>query len=191
YYKVPNLVELALWYPGLPGCYLDSTTLPNATTSTIAVKFYDANLNLMTIQPALPTITVYIDNSPAKAGISLPMLNNVSATTACGYLPYDPTHKAYDVSIAYTASQPQGHANYSFSVIRGIGGSGASWSASGPVTVPPGPFQDTVADLLKTCTTAGFAASVYVATTATTGWAVRAGGLDASASEAFVLAPGS
>lgn len=190
YYAVPSLVDLALWYPGLPGCYLDSTTLPNATTSTISVKFYDANLNLMTFQPALPTITVYIDNSPAKAQISLPVLNGVSATTACGYLQYNPATKATDkLSITYTASQPQGHANYSFSVIRGSGGSGASWSASGSVATPPMPFQDTVADLLKTCSIAGFAASVYVATTATTGWAVRAGGLDASASEAFVLAP--
>ncbi|MBV9783186.1 MAG: hypothetical protein JO264_05145 [Acidisphaera sp.] len=187
YYKVPTLTELELWYPGLVGCYLDSTTLPNATTSTIAVKFYDAGMNLLTITPAPATMTVYIDNSPAKAGISLPVLNGVSATTACGYLQYKSATKATDqISLAYTASQPQGHANYSFELVRGVTGIG---SAGGPVSTPPAPYQATVANLLGTCTIAGFAAEVYVATTATTGWG-RAGGLDASALIAFVLAPG-
>jgi hypothetical protein len=41
---------------------------------------------------------------------------------------------------------------------------------------------------MGSCSIAGFAASVYVATTATTGWG-RAGGLDAEAAIAFVLAP--
>jgi hypothetical protein len=182
YYPVPSIADLELWYPGLVGCYLDSTTLPNATTSTIEVSFFTASLAPITPAPA--GITVYVDNSPAKASISAPILDGVPATVACGYMPY--TNKADDVSISYTASQPQGHANYSFSVIRGIGA--GSWGASGPVTPPPAPFSESVATLLGTCKIAGFAAEVYVATTATTGWG-RAGGLDASAAVAFVLAP--
>ena len=182
YYPVPSIADLELWYPGLVGCYLDSTTLPNATATTISLAFFTATL--APINPPQPGITVYIDNSPAKAGISSPMLDGAAATVACGYLPY--VNTADDVSIAYTASQPQGHADYSFEVIRGIGA--GSWSAQGAVTSPPAAFSQSVSTLLGKCTIAGFSASVYVATTATTGWG-RAGGLDASAAIAFVLAP--
>jgi hypothetical protein len=182
YYPVPSIADLELWYPGLVGCYLDSTTLPNAANATIYVSFFTASL--APIGPAPAGITVFVDNSPAKASISAPILDGVPATVACGYMPY--TNTADDVSISYTASQPQGHANYAFSVIRGIGA--GSWTESGPVTTPPAPFSESVATLLGTCKIAGFAASVYVATTATTGWG-RAGGLDASAAVAFVLAP--
>ncbi len=182
YYPVPSIADLELWYPGLVGCYLDSTTLPNATATTISLAFFTATL--APINPPQPGITVYIDNSPAKAGISSPMLDGAAATVACGYLPY--VNTADDVSIAYTASQPQGHADYSFEVIRGIGA--GSWSAQGAVTSPPAAFSQSVSTLLGKCTIAGFSASVYVATTATTGWG-RAGGLDASFAIAFVLAP--
>jgi hypothetical protein len=183
YYPVPSISDLELWYPGLPGCYLDSTTLPNAAKSTIEVSFFKANLTQ--INPVPAGITVYVDNSPAQASISNPVLDGVPATTLCGYMPY--TNMADDVSISYTASQPQGHASYSFSVVRGIGA--GSWGVNGlPVTPPPTPFSESVSTLLGTCKIAGFAAEVYVATTATTGWG-RAGGLDASAAVAFVLAP--
>jgi hypothetical protein len=123
---VPTIADLELWYPGLPGCYLDSTTLANATTSTIQVEFFNSSLAPISFAPvnppADPPITVYIDNTPAKAGISSPVPNGVSATVACGYLQYKPATETTDkISIAYTASQPQGYANYSFNVIRGIG----------------------------------------------------------------------
>jgi len=183
YYPVPSISDLELWYPGLPGCYLDSTTLPNAAISKIEVSFFKASL--APINPVPADISVYVDNSPAKASISTPILDGVPATVACGYMPY--TNVADDVTISYTASQPQGHASYSFSVIRGIGA--GSWGVNGlPVTPPPTPFSESVSTLLSTCKIAGFAAEVYVATTATTGWG-RAGGLDASAAVAFVLAP--
>lgn len=183
YYPVPSIADLELWYAGLVGCYLDSTTLPNAKNATINVSFFKASMAPIT--PAQPGITVFVDNSPAKASIAAPILDGVPATTLCGYMPY--TNMADDVTISYTASQPQGHANYSFSVIRGIGA--GSWGLSGlPVTPPPTPFSESVSTLMGTCKIAGFAAEVYVATTATTGWG-RAGGLDASAAVAFVLAP--
>ena len=182
YYPVPTIADLELWYPGLVGCYLDSTTLPNAAPTTINVSFYTASMALIATVPA--PITVYVDNSPAQATIASPMLDGQAATVACGYLPY--TNTADDVSIAYTATQPQGHASYSFTVIRGVGA--GEWSAGGSVSTPPAPFSESVTTLLGTCTIAGFSASVYVATTATTGWG-RAGGLDASAAIAFVLAP--
>jgi len=187
YYPVPSISDLELWYPGLPGCYLDSTTLPNAAPSKIEVSFFKASL--APINPAPAAITVYIDNSPAKASIAAPTLDGVAATVACGYIPYSNAELGDPVEISYTASQPQGHAGYSFSLIRGIGA--GSWGAQGSVPAPAAPFSESVSTLLgTTCKIAGFAASVYVTTTAITGWG-RAGGLDASAAVAFVLAPAS
>ena len=189
YYVVPNLTELALWYPGLVGCYLDSTTLNSGQTSTIAVNFFNSSMTPMTFTPPLATMAVFVDNYPTKAGISMPVLNGVSATTACGYLAYKPATATSDlVTIAFTASQPLNNANYSFDVIKGIGLVPGS-SLGGPVTPPPAPFTDTVSGLLGTCVIAGFAANVYVAATAINGWG-RASWLDSSAEVAFVLAPG-
>jgi hypothetical protein len=117
--------------------------------------------------------------APAAIGAS-------SATTDCGFLAYNPATAATDdVTVSYTAGQPEGFANWSFSLIK-AGTTIAT--AAGPVTSPPAPFSETVAGMLGTCTVAAFAANVYVAATANTGWA-RCSQYDRSASQAFALAP--
>ena len=69
-------------------------------------------------------------------------------------------------------------------------GPSVPWKVIVPSDVPSpaAPFDDTVAHLLGTCTVAAFAASVYVAATANTGWS-RCSQYDRSALEAFALAP--
>ena len=89
------------------------------------------------------------------------------------------------MTIVYTAGQPEGFANWSFSVTK----AGTSiFATEGPASSPPTTFSETVANMLGTCTVAAFAAYVYVAATANTGWS-RCSQYDRSALEAFALAP--
>jgi hypothetical protein len=183
YYPVPAVSDLMLYIQPLPGCYLDSTNLASAQTHTITVDFFDAGAN--PVESATPLV-IYVDNNPCSVSLAPAAIGTNSATTDCGFLAYNPaTVSSDDVTIVYTASQPEGFANWSFSLIK-AGTSIAS--ASGPVTSPPAPFNETVAAMLGTCTVAAFAAYVYVAATANTGWS-RCSQYDRSASQAFALAP--
>ncbi len=185
FYPVLSVADLMLWIQPVPGCYLDSTNLASATTHTITIDFFNAAGALL--ESATP-LTIYVDNNPCKASIALPMLNGVSATTACGYLPYNPATAATDkVSIGFTAAQPENFATYSFGLIKGITGVPLAQQTSGPVSAVVSPITDTVAAMLGGCKIAGFAASVYVAASAVNGW-VRQSQYDAEASVAFVLA---
>lgn len=183
YYPVPSVSDLMLYIQPLPGCYMDSTNLTSAHTHTITVDFFDSGAHLL--ESATPLV-IYVDNNPCSASMAPAAIGSSSATTDCGFLAYNPATKSTDdVTIAYTAGQPEGFANWSFSLIKAETGIA---SASGPVTSPPVPFSETVAAMLGTCTVAAFAASVYVAATATTGWS-RCSQYDRSASQAFALAP--
>jgi hypothetical protein len=156
---------------------------------TITVDFYTAAGVLL--ESAMP-LNIYVDNNPCTATITEPTLNGVQATNACGYLPYNPAHSATDhVLIPFGASQPEGYATYRFSLIKGANQVALSQPSSGLVggiTPATDPVRETVAALLGSCAIAGFAAEVYVWAEAITGWA-RCGQYDASAVEAFVLAP--
>jgi len=189
YYPVPSATDLALWLQPLPGCYLDSTSLASAQLHTITVDFYTAVGALL--ESATP-LAIYVDNNPCTATITEATLNGVQATNACGYLPYNPAAKATDqVQIPFGASQPEGYATYRFSLVKGANQILLSPPVPGPVSgITPAndPIQETVAALLGTCVIAGFAADVYVWAGAITGWA-RCSQYDASAVEAFVLAP--
>lgn len=185
FYPVLSVADLALWMPPVPGCYLDSTTLTSGQMHTINVNFYDGAGTLLAALTPGP-LTILVDNRPCTTSITEAQIGGVSATNDCGFLAYNPATKATDtVSVAFTATQPGNHATYSFQVIKGVA---TVSSASGPVSPPPAPFSDAVGDLLGTCAIAGFAASVYAAATANSGWG-RQGQYDASSAVAFVLAP--
>lgn len=183
FYPVPSISDLMLYVQPLPGCYLDSTNLTSGQTHTISVDFFDANGVLK--ESATP-LTILVDNNPCSVTLAMAAIGANTATTDCGYLQYNPATKATDqITIAYTAGQPEGFANWSFSLTK----AGAPvFSTGGQVPGPPAAYQATVANLLGTCTVAAFAASVYVAATANTGWS-RCSQYDRSALEAFALAP--
>jgi hypothetical protein len=189
YYPVPSMSELMLWIQPLPGCYLDSTNLASAQLHTVTVDFFNAAGTLL--ESAVP-LSIYVDNNRCTATIAEPTLNGVQATNACGFLPYNPaTAPADQVQISFVAAQPEDYATYQFSLIKGVNAVALSQATSGPVGgISPAsdPITATVASLLGTCTTAGFAAEVYVYADATTGW-TRCSQYDASAAVAFVLAP--
>lgn len=183
YYPVPTISDLMLYIQPLPGCYLDSTTLGSATTHQITVDFVDASGN--PVGSATP-LSIYVDNHPCTASLAQAAIGASSATTACGYLQYNPATKATDhVTIAYAAGHPEGFAEWVFSLTK----AGSQISSTGWLPVPSGaPYDNTVVGLLGTCTVAAFAANLYVMATAQTGWG-RCSQYDRSLEEAFALAP--
>ena len=94
------------------------------------------------------------------------------------------------VSMTYCAGQPGDFANYWFQLVKGVNGVPLPPPTSGPIIVPLMQLvsSDTVAKLLGPCAVAGFAESIYVATTIQNGWG-RQSQYDASATIAFVLSP--
>jgi hypothetical protein len=183
YYPVPTIAELLLYIQPLPGCYLDSTSLTSGATHTITVDFYDALGNYL--ESATP-LTIMVDNNPCSVSLAPAAIGGTSATTACGFLGYNPGSIATDkLTVAYSAGQPEGYATWSFSLTK----AGTTvYSTGGAVPGPPAPFSETVKAALGSCTVAAYAAYVYVAATANTGWA-RCSQYDRSALEAFALAP--
>jgi hypothetical protein len=112
-------------------------------------------------------------------------IGGTSATTACGFLPYDPATTAADqLTIAYTATQPGGYGTWTFSVTK----SATSLYQAQGVVPAPGIFQESVAGMLGSCTVAAYAAEVQAFATAVTGW-WRCSQYDRWALEAFALAP--
>lgn len=182
-YPVPSIADLMLYIQPLPGCYLDSTSLASAQLHTITVDFFDVNGVLK--ESATP-LKIYVDNNPCSVSLAMAAIGANSATTDCGYLQYSPATKATDhVTIAYSANHPEGFATWSFSLTKA---GNPVFGTGGAVPSPAAPFDQTVQTLLGNCTVAAFAASVYVAATANSGWA-RQSQYDRSALEAFALAP--
>jgi len=182
YYPVLSSTELANWIPDPPpGCYLDSTSLTSGQMHTIVVDFVDASLHH--IESSAP-LKIFVDNNPCTASIGMPTLDGATAN-ACGYLPYAPG-STDQVSIAFTARQPEDFASYSFEVIKGAGA--LMLSQGGPVSSVSSPVTDSVQNLLGGCLVAAFAADLYVAASANSGWS-RQSQYDASALIAFALAP--
>jgi hypothetical protein len=129
---------------------------------------------------------LHVDNNPTSASIAAPLLNGSVAADACGVLKYSPSDT---VTLAYTASHPNGFAWRTFRLRRGVTDvSVPGLTASGdPVSAGPFSASPSVSSLLGPCPVAGFAEELYVGGTATDGWSRQ--GYDASDLRAFVLAP--
>jgi hypothetical protein len=193
YYPVFTAAQAEQWLPSLPGCYLDSTNLASGQLHTITVDFYDATG--VTILASATPLKIYVDNNPCTAGLTAATFNGNQAT-ACGYLGYTAATANENVDIPFLAAQPEGYATFSVSLYRGV--TPITGALSGPTSgaVTSGNLSATAQDLLSydpntpPCTTAAFAAYLYVAATAQSGW-WRCSELDASAAEAFMLVPSS
>jgi hypothetical protein len=184
YYVVRPTSELFLWLNPALGDLLDTTGLTN-TIQTIKVEF----VNDVGASVAEESADIRIENRACTATITPPVLNGAGATPGCGLLRYA-AKNADPVTMAFTANQPGGFASFSFSLIKGTSGVAlpAAPPTRGPVPAGAAPITATVADLLGTCDTAGFAESVYVTASANNGWS-RQSQYDASTAIAFVLAP--
>ena len=188
-YPVHATSDLLNWYIAALGDLLDSTVLTNGL-HTIVLQFTNAAGTPMPAVKSAP-LTILVNNQQCIATLNAPSESTTPPTVAdaCGVLHYG-TNKTLTVSLAFTASQPKGYANYSFSLARGVTelGPPAVVLPSGPVSAVASPMTATVANLLGTCPTAGFAAEVYVAATMTNGYN-RQSQYDAEALMGFVLTP--
>lgn len=188
-FPVHAVAQLFNFQPPALGYQLDSTALSNGF-HTIELRFLKNNGKPMGLT-SLP-LKILVNNQSCVATLSPPVLNSlppVVADPTCGVLHYD-SKPSTTVTLAYTATQPAGFANFSFVIVRGVTTvnlvpplpSGPVPGAS-PVTPPP-----PVSELLGPCPTAGFAAEVYVAATMTNGMN-RQSQYDAEALMGFVLTP--
>ncbi|MGH9126890.1 MAG: hypothetical protein ACRDZ8_19495, partial [Acidimicrobiales bacterium] len=181
FYPVLGVADLLVWQPGLPGCYLDSTTVPNGVRH-VTVSFFDST---GTLETAVAVPPLFVDNNPCAVTLAEAVIGATPAN-ACGFLPYNPATKATDVlTVAYTATQPNGNLTWGFQLVKAAA---AVASASGTGDGPPASFSETVAVALGSCVIAAFAAGVEAYATATTGWG-RCSQYDRSRVEAFALAP--
>ncbi len=185
YYPVRALADLFLWMNPSLGDLLSTAGLSNGL-HTITVEFVNgAGLLLETSTP----LVVRIDNHACSATLAVPQVHGTGADPNCGLLHYV-TKNTDAVTMAFTASHPNGFATFSFSLIKGVNSVAlpAAPPTSGPVSAAASPITATIQDLMGKCDVAGFAEYVYVAATATNGWS-RQSQYDASAAVAFVLAP--
>ncbi len=166
------------------GMILPSTALANGLTN-FTIEFTNAAGRVKTshLQP------VFIDNQHCQAGILMPEVAGIAATTACGMLQF--TARTEKVKIVYTASQPW--LNGTFAWRLGRAGQGpipgiASCHIDGPVSLSPFVFQEEVGTLLGICPSAAFYAHVYVYAKAINGKS-RQSQYDASRTVAFALTP--
>lgn len=163
-----------------------SYRVPTTTDLNTTIDTADAGaLGLVTPAGAL-VFTLHVDNNPCTGSIGATTLGTQTAGTDCGVLGYNAAGET--VSAPFTATHPNGFAEYSFRILRGLT---QVLGDSGPVGAPPGAHDptSTVAALLGPCVTAGFAEDLYVSATATDGWN-RQSGLDAHpAPRPFVLTP--
>ena len=193
-YPVHPIAELFNYQPPALGYELDTTPFTNGLHH-IELQFLDAAGNKLTPNLVSLSLLVEINNQQCVAVLQAPVLNTSPATVAdgCGVMHYGAA-KTATVSLAFTASHPANYAFFSTSLVRGVTPLGAPPLAaplpSGPVTAAPGdsPISPapTVANLLVTCPTAGFAAELYVAATMTNGNG-RQSQYDAEALMGFVL----
>ena len=194
-YTVFTAAEAEDW-TALPGCYLDSTTLSTGMHK-ITVDFYKPDGTTL-ITSAGP-LEIMVDNNPCTATQTQAAISNGTAWTSateCGFLAYTgtPASNGQDVQIGYVASQPEGYGSYSISLYRGATGLAGiptvSGSLGGAVSASTEEVEFSVKILMTfdsgACTTAAFAAYLYVSAAAQTGWS-RCSQYDAAAAQAFML----
>jgi hypothetical protein len=193
-YPVHPIAELFNYQPPALGYELNTTPLTNGPHH-IELQFLDAAGNKLKPNLVSLSLLVEINNQSCVAVLQAPVLNTSPATGAdtCGVLHYGST-KTTTVSLSFTASHPANYATFSTALVRGVTPLGdpplPTPLPSGPVTAAPAASPitpaPTVANLLGTCPTAGFAAEVYVAATMTNGNG-RQSQYDAEALMGFVL----
>jgi hypothetical protein len=193
-YPVHPVASLFNYQPPALGYELDSTALTNGLHS-IELQFLDGSGNKLVPNLISQSLLIEVNNQQCVAVLAAPVLNTPTPIGAdsCGVLHYGTT-KTTTVSLAFTASQPANYATFSTSLVRGVSSLGSpplpAALPSGPVVAAPADSPitpaPTVADLLGTCPTAGFAAEVYVAATMTNGNG-RQSQYDADALMGFVL----
>jgi hypothetical protein len=182
YYPVHSPVELFLWLHPALGSRMNSVGLSDAL-HTLRIDFVN---EAGAAVASSDTLRVLINNRPCTATIAVPTLNGSPADPVCGTLKY-PAGPSGTVTMAFTASHPNGFATYSFTLVKGVS-TLTPPSTSGPVGAAPAAITASAAELLGKCGVAGFAERIYVATTIING-EVRQSQYDASAMIAFVLAP--
>ncbi len=188
-YPVHPVAQLFDFQPPALGYQLDSTALSNGF-HTIVLRFLNSTGHAMGLQ-SLP-LRILVNNQSCVATLSPPVLNTlppVVADPTCGVLHYA-GNTSTTVTLAYTATQPAGFANFSFALVRGVTAvTLVPPLPSGPVPgVSPVTPLPPVSELLGPCPTAGFAAEVFVAATMTNGMN-RQSQYDAEALMGFVLTP--
>lgn len=184
YYPVKPISQLFLWMNPSLGGMINSRDLTNAAHQ-ISVEF--TNWSGTVIQTSTP-LTIRVENRPCTATVAFPTVaGGVAPADACGVIHYG-TKDSKLVSMAFTAAHPAGFATYSLSLIKGVSAVPLPPPTSGPVGSVVSPVSETVANLMGSCSVAGFAEWVRVWAMATNGWG-RQSQYDASAAVAFVLAP--
>jgi hypothetical protein len=189
-YPVHPVGELFLWMNPSLGSLMDSTSLPktNPNHHTIVIEFLAVNGNPLEYSTPLK---ILVDNDPCFAALSPVTLNSKTAD-ACGLLVYNTGSKTTDqVMMGFMASQPNDNATFSMSLYRGVTPVTTLPvipPTSGPVSSAVSPIEDTVNDLLGSCSIAAFALNLHVAATANNGWNQQSQ-YDRSAVQAFVLVP--
>jgi len=191
YYPVRPLTQLFFWMNPSLGFLLDSTTLTNGLRK-IFIEFSNAG---GTVLETSAPLTIRVDNNSCGATIAAPVLEAVPPTTAdaCGLLHYG-TKGPTLVSMAFTATHPNGFATFAWELIRGASpitgqpGLPPPPPISGPVSAMVSPITASVINLMGGCNIAAFAEYVYVYAMANNGWS-RQSQYDAPAIIAFVLAP--
>ncbi len=182
YYPVHPISELFLWMNPTLGSLMDSTNLSTGL-HTINIEFVSGT---GTVVESSTPMTIYVDNNRCVAALQTPILNGASADPNCGLLHYTGA-TAKPVNMAFTATQPEGFATYTFELIKGVNVLTPP-TISGPVGSASSPISSAASALLGTCTIAAFSEYLYVAATTNNGWG-RQSQYDASAAVAFVLAP--
>ena len=179
FYPVHAISELFLWTSPALGMQMDTRNLANGLR-TITVDFFDG---LGAYKESSPPLTIMINNQACVAVLTAPTLGGGVSSDPCGLLRYADT--SAHVTLGFTASHPANYGSWGINVIKGASG---ALSQGGPLPPTVTALSPTVAQLLGTCTLAGFAEYLSVATTIQNGWG-RQSQYDASAALAFVLAP--
>jgi hypothetical protein len=188
YYPLRPISQLFLWMNPSLGDLLDTTGLTNGF-HTISLEFTNAG---GTVLETSSPLMIRIDNNRCGATIATPLLHGTGADPNCGLLHYG-TKNADPVSMAFTATHPNGFATFAWELIKGVNlvtlpATPPPPPTSGPVSAVASPITAPVDYLMGSCNIAAFAEYVYVYAMASNGWS-RQSQYDASAAIAFVLAP--
>jgi hypothetical protein len=176
-YPVHPAAQLFHWMNPALGLILPSTTLTNALHS-LSVDFLNA---AGTVIASAPAIVIRVDNRSCIGTLGAPTIGG-NVADACGVL----HATSGTLSIPFTASHPRNYGNWSLHVVKGA--TTTALTTSGALPPASSDVSGSVATLMGGCPMAGFAASLYVATTIQNGWG-RQGQYDASALVGFVIAP--